>query len=272
MEEIAEKKVPASENKRLKVIDFNCDAAQGFGVFNNNAEEQIFDFVSSVNISTGFHAGDPMSIKKSITEAKKRHLALGVHIGFDDMQGFGNRPMNLSEDELEALVVYQVGALISFANAYNVDIEYVRPHGAMYRLASENFTYSCSIAKAIKKCSQWLTYYGAAGDTLAKTGEYVKIRVAHELKLNKVYNENGTVDWSSADIMDTPKMINRLHNLIKTSKIDNNSNGMTSLTVDTIHFPTSTPNALITVKRANEVIKPTPNNYNSVVESGWVKE
>lgn len=71
--------------------------------------------------------------------------------------------MDLDEDELEALVMYQVGALMTFAKAYNMEIEHVRPHGAMYRKAMEDIEVSRTIAKAIKKCSQWLVYYGVKG-------------------------------------------------------------------------------------------------------------
>jgi UPF0271 protein len=259
----------SSKNRVITSIDFNSDAAQGFGVFNNNNEEQVSNYVSSVNIATGFHAGDPVSIKKAVLAAKAKGLAIGAHIGYNDLQGFGKRPMNLSEDELEALVVYQVGALLTFANAYGGEIEYVRPHGAMYKAASEDFTLSCAIAKAIKKCSKWLIYYGAAGDVLEKTGDYVNIRVAHEIKLNKVYDIEGKIDYSSTDLTDKPAIINRLHSLLKTSKIDNNSNGFSTVKVDTIHF-SGTPDTVSLAKRASEIIKPIPVNFIKAKQSGWV--
>lgn len=269
MQELADKDI-STAIKRIKAIDFNCDAAQGFGVFNNNIEEQILDYVSSVNIATGFHAGDPISIKKAILGAKERNLAIGAHIGFNDLQGFGNRSMELSEDEIEALVVYQVGALMSFANAYGVEVEYVRPHGAMYKKASEDFSFSCAIAKAIKKCSKWLVYYGAAGDILEKTGDFVQLRVAHEIKLNKAYTVEGNIDYKSDDINDTALNINRLHSMLKASKVDNNANGFSAIKADTIHFSVSAPNSLVLAKKAHDIIKPVPVNFNKVKESGWV--
>src|SRR5574344_1890286 len=124
------------EKKEIKNIDFNCDLAQSFGIYKNNAEFELLDYVSSVNISCGFHAGDPMTIKNALLKAKEKKVVIGAHIGFDDIQGFGYREMNLSEDELETLVIYQVGAIMSFAKAYGIEIEHVRPHGAMYRQAA----------------------------------------------------------------------------------------------------------------------------------------
>ena len=135
------------ERKSIKNIDFNCDLGQAYGIYKNNSEFELLDYVSSVNISCGFHAGDPVTIKEALLKAKEKNVAIGAHIGFNDIQGFGYRPVELKEDELEALVVYQIGALMSFAKAYGVSIEHVRPHGAMYKMAGEDFTFSCALAK-----------------------------------------------------------------------------------------------------------------------------
>ena len=127
------------EKKQIKSIDFNCDLAQSYGIYKNSTESRLLNYVSSVNIACGFHAGDPLTIKEALLSAKEQNVVVGAHIGFDDIQGFGYRPMELSPDELEALVMYQVGAIMTFAKAYNMEIEHVRPHGAMYRQAAEDF-------------------------------------------------------------------------------------------------------------------------------------
>lgn len=262
--------VAKTPEKRLTKIDFNCDAAQVFGFSTTKNEDQILDYISSVSIATGFHAGDPVSIKKAIQKAKERNISIGAHIGFNDLQGFGNRPMNLSDDELESLVIYQVGALMTFAKACGAEVEYVRPHGAMYKMASEDFSFSCAIARAIKKCSNWLLYYGEAGDTLEKVGDFEKIRVVNELKINKSYTVEGKIDYDGKDVVDIPPCINRLHTIVKTSRIDNNAKGFTPVRVDSIHFSASAPNNLVVARRAYELIKPVPVNFNRVKESGWV--
>lgn len=256
-----------TEPKKITFIDFNCDLAQSFGVYKNDSEFDLLDYVSSVNISTGFHAGDPIAIKNALSKAKEKNVVIGAHIGFDDIQGFGSRLMKLSEEETEAIVIYQVGALMSFAKAYGLEIEHVRPHGAMYRLASENFTFSCAIAKAVKKCSQWLTYVGATGDVISKVGDFIKIPVSKEIKLNKVYNPDGTIDYSAEDITDVDLMARRLQGVIKSSQISNNAGGFSVVEANTIHFPS---NSLSLAKRAVEIIVPKPVNYGKVENSGWV--
>ncbi len=258
------------ERKSIKNIDFNCDLAQSFGIYKNNSEFNLLDYVSSVNISCGFHAGDPLTIKNALLKAKEKNVVVGAHIGFDDIQGFGYRPISLDEDELEALVIYQVGALMTFAKSFKLEIEHVRPHGAMYKQAGEDFNFACTLAKAVKKCSQWLVYYGASGDVTAKVGEYLNIPVAQEISLNKIYNIDGSVDYSTKDIENTDTSVSRLKLLLSNSQVYNNEGGKTVVEADTIHFTNRIVNAQELVVRAREIVSPLPVNYKNVCESGWV--
>lgn len=259
------------EKKSIKNIDFNCDLAQSFGIYKNNCEFELLDYVSSVNISCGFHAGDPMTIKNALLKAKEKNVVVGAHIGFDDIQGFGYRPMELSEEEIEALVIYQVGALMSFAKTYKLEIEHVRPHGAMYKMASEDFNFSCSIANAVKKCSQWLVYYGAAGDVISKVSEYVNIPVAQEVYLEKMYNTDGTINSVAKDNENTDMEIQRLRTLLSYSQVSNVEGGKTFVNADTIHFSSRLSNSVELVKKAREIITPVPVNYKNACASGWVE-
>ena len=246
------------EKKSIKNIDFNCDLAQAYGVYKNNQEYELLDYVSSVNISCGFHAGDPVAIKDALLKAKEKNVAIGAHIGFNDIQGFGYRPVELKEDELEALVIYQVGAIMSFAKAYGLSIEHVRPHGAMYKMSGEDFTFSSAIAKAIKKCSEWLVYYAPMGDITSKVGDYVNIQVAQEICLEKTYNADLTVDYSIPDNTNNYELIKRLQHLLHTSQVRNNLGGMSFAQVDTIHFANKYNNSMDLVKEAARLISPAP--------------
>ena len=258
------------EKKSIKNIDFNCDLAQAYGVYTNNKEFELLDYVSSVNISCGFHAGDPVTIKEALLKAKQKEIAIGAHIGFNDIQGFGYRQVELKEDELEALVVYQVGAIMSFAKAYGLSIEHVRPHGAMYKMAGEDFTFSTAIAKAIKKCSDWLVYYAPAGDITSKVCDYTNIQVAQEICLEKTYNADLTVDYSIPDNTNNFELIKRLQHLLHTSQLKNNLGGMSFVNADTIHFTNKYNNSLDLIKEAAKLIKPAPVNYINAKTSGWV--
>jgi len=254
-----------------KNIDFNSDLAQVFGVYKNDTEYELAQYMSSVNISCGFHAGDPVSIREALIFAKENHLAVGAHIGFNDLQGFGYRAMKLDEEEIEALVLYQVGALASFAKAYKLEIEHVRPHGAMYRLCGEDFGFCISLAKAVKKYAPWLILYAPAGEVVKAVSEAVEIPVAQEIMLDKVYNFDLSVNYNANEIIDSDRQILRLKNLVNLGEIDNSDGGVSAVSADTVHFSNRAINSIELAKRANDILKPTPVNYNNAFSSGWVE-
>lgn len=258
------------DKKQIKAIDFNCDLAQSFGIYKNSSEYRLLDYVSSVNISCGFHAGDPLTIKEALLQAKERNVVVGAHIGFDDIQGFGYRQMELDNNELEALVMYQVGAIMTFAKAFHMEIEHVRPHGAMYRQASDDLEFSRTIAKAIKKCSQWLVYYGAAGENLSVIEEEENIQTACEVHLEKIYDAAGNIDFSARDLENTEISIQRLKDLLQNSQVTNNAGGKTVVRADSIHFSNKLANAKDLIIQAREIIEPLPYNYKNAQKSGWV--
>lgn len=254
-----------------KNIDFNIDAAQGFGVFKNNIETELLDKVSSVNISCGFHAGDPLLIREFLLKCKENNLTIGAHIGFNDIRGLGYRPMELSPEEIEAIVLYQIGALASFAKAYSLEIEHVRPHGAMYKLASENYEFSIAIAKAIQKFDKWLNYTGLDNEILERVSADTGIVVNREVFFDKYYTQDCKVDWeSNGKFINDDDALNRIRTITFSSQIKLGNGQFMPVNCDTIHFDTKNPNIVNLLTKANEIVTPTPTNYNKAQTSGWV--
>lgn len=253
-----------------KHIDFNIDAAQGFGVFKNNKETELLDYVSSVNISCGFHAGDPLLIREYLLKCKEKNLTIGAHIGFNDLQGLGYRPMELSPEEIESIVIYQIGALASFAKSYNLVIDNVRPHGAMYKIASENYDFSLAIAKAIQKFDKWLNYTCLDNEILENVSAETGIVVNRELFIDKVYTQDFKLDWESTKYINDDDALNRIRTIMYSSQIKLGNGIFMPVKADTIHFDTKNPNITQLLKRAKEIVTPTPANYNKAETSGWV--
>ena len=254
-----------------KHIDFNIDAAQGFGIFKNDIETELLDKVSSVNISCGFHAGDPLLIREFLLKCKENNLTIGAHIGFNDINGLGYRPMELSSDEIEAVVLYQIGALASFAKAYSLEIEHVRPHGAMYKLASENFEFSLAIANAIKKFDKWLNYTCLDNEILEKVSAETGLVVNREVFFDKQYTQDFKVNWEeNGKFINDEDALNRIRTIMFSSQIKLGNGQFMPVKCDTIHFDTKNPNIVNLLTKANEIVTPTPANYNRAEVSGWV--
>lgn len=253
-----------------KHIDFNIDAAQGYGHFKNNKEAELLDYVSSVSISCGFHAGDPVLIREYLLKCKEKNITIGAHIGFNDIAGLGYRPMELNDEEIEAIVIYQIGALAAFAKSYSLTLDYVRPHGAMYKLASENLEFSKAIAKAIQKFDKWLVYTCLDNEILEQTAAETNIVINRELFIDKFYTPEFKVNWDNNSFINNEDALNRIRTVMYSSQIKLGNGLFMPVKADTIHFDSKNPNALELIQKANEIVKPTPFNFNKAELSGWV--
>lgn len=258
------------KNKKF-VIDINCDLAQSFGVYKNEKEFDLLPYVSTVNVSCGAHAGDPLSIMDALSLIEGKNYAVSAHIGYPDLQGFGYREMNLTKEQLRSVILYQLGALSSLCKVYSLDIEYVRPHGAMYKQASESYEYSLNIAQAIKDYNPWLIYVGAAGENLNKVSEEAGIRVAHEIMLDKVYDINGDIDFEADDVENINHCLNQLDLLLNRSMVRNSQGGLTKVQCDTIHLSSKSKISLELAQKADDLItNAVPVAVSKVADSGWL--
>lgn len=169
-------------------IDLNCDMGENIG-----NDEDIMPYITSANIACGFHAGDANSMLATIRLAKKYGVAVGAHPSWPDMEGFGRWEMSLPAEEVEALVLYQIGALHAIAKAESVELRHVKPHGALYNQAAKDQILANAIAGAVKRFSGNLILVGLAGSELVRAGIEVGLRVANEGFPDRSYNPDGTL-------------------------------------------------------------------------------
>src|ERR1043166_4967666 len=111
-------------------VDINADLGEGAG-----HDDEILDLVSSASIACGFHAGDPVSILRSISAAQERGVALGAHHSYPDRANFVRSDMTLPAQELYAVLSYQIGAFQALVRAAGAEMNHVKAHGALYNMA-----------------------------------------------------------------------------------------------------------------------------------------
>jgi len=169
-------------------IDLNCDMGENIG-----NDEDIMPYITSANIACGFHAGDSATMQATVRLAKKYGVAVGAHPSWMDVDGFGRREMMLPPDEVEALVLYQIGALYAIAKAEGVELQHVKPHGALYNQAAQDGVRANAIARAVKKFSGKLILVGLAGSGLIEAGIDAGLTVANEGFPDRNYNPDGTL-------------------------------------------------------------------------------
>lgn len=114
------------------MIKLNSDLGEGFGIYSLIDEEMLMPYIDMANIACGFHGGDPKTIQKTVQLALKYDVQIGAHPGYPDLVGFGRRSLKCEFDDIEAFVIYQIGALNGLVRANKGKISYVKPHGALY--------------------------------------------------------------------------------------------------------------------------------------------
>jgi UPF0271 protein len=169
-------------------IDLNCDLGENIG-----NDEAIMPHITSANIACGFHAGDASVMQTTVRLTKRYGVNIGAHPGWRDLENFGRQEMNLPPHEVEALVLYQIGALAAIAKAEGVELTHVKPHGALYNQAAKNRELANVIARAVKKIDSGLILVGLAGSALCAAGIEVGIRVAAEGFPDRAYMPNGAL-------------------------------------------------------------------------------
>ena len=177
----------------MKTIDLNCDMGESFGAWTMGQDADVLEFVSSANIACGFHAGDPVTMRRTVAAAAARGVAIGAHPSLPDLAGFGRREMRVSSDDAYALTLYQVGALDAMARAAGARLSHVKPHGALYNMAAKDRELAEAIAAAVRDFDAALILVGLAGSALPRAGETAGLNVAHEAFADRRYEAGASL-------------------------------------------------------------------------------
>jgi len=113
-------------------MKLNCDLGESYGNWTMGLDAQVMPHIDQANIACGFHAGDPLVMQQTLELAKLHQVSIGAHPSYPDLMGFGRRSLNCSFEEIVALVTYQVAAIDGFAQSLGLELDYVKPHGALY--------------------------------------------------------------------------------------------------------------------------------------------
>lgn len=177
----------------LDRIDINCDMGESFGAYKLGRDEEVMKYISSANIACGWHAGDPMVMEQTVRSAKQNGVAVGAHPGYPDLMGFGRRRMDLTLNEIENYILYQIGALYSFTKAHGVLLQHVKVHGALGNLAFVDLEVSEAIARATLHFSKELILVVYSGTIMVQAAVETAIRFVEEVYADRVYNPDGTL-------------------------------------------------------------------------------
>lgn len=182
-----------TEQPDLGAVALNADLGESFGAYTIGNDEALMPLIQSANVACGFHGGDPLVMQRTLELAKEHGVSVGAHPSYPDLQGFGRRAMTVSLPEMEALVAYQIGALMGISAKVGWPVTHVKPHGALNNFACENRPAAEAIVRAVRAVDPQLILVAPVLSELEREGQEQGLKTAGEIFADRAYTAKGTL-------------------------------------------------------------------------------
>lgn len=233
--------------KTTPCVDLNADMGEGFGPYRMGDDEGILKIVTSANVACGFHAGDPETMAKTFSMAKRQGVNVGAHPGFDDLAGFGRRIIPCSPGEIERLVAYQIGAAQALSAYAGHPITYVKAHGALGNLSAVDEAVATAIANAIKAVDAGLICMTFAGSLVEQVARERGLRTCAEIFADRAYDDEGKLisrKLPGAVLHDAKEVAARVLRMVQGGAVESVTGKQLRVPIETICVHGDTPGAV----------------------------
>jgi len=247
-------------------IDINADVGESFGAYTIGDDEALMRSISSASVAAGFHAGDPTVLRRTLRLAKSNGVAVGAHPGFPDLIGFGRRDMNVSPDDAEHLVLYQIAAVAGVAAADGIKLQHVKPHGALFNMAMRDARLAAAVARAIAAFDRSLIVFGLPGSELLKAARAEGLTAVAEVFADRAYEPDGSLrprTKQDAVIHDSAVVVARALRMVQEGVVEAIDGTIVPIEADTICVHGDTAGAAVLaaalragLEAAGVVVKP----------------
>ena len=231
----------------MSVIDLNSDLGESLGAWSMGDDAAMLDIVSSANVACGFHAGDPAGILATLKAAQARGVAVGAHVAYPDLLGFGRRNMDVASADLVADVIYQIGALQGLAQAAGTRITYVKPHGALYNTIAHDSAQALDVITAIRDVDANLALVALAGSPLVRWAQDAGLRVIAEAFADRAYTPQGALvsrREPGAVLHDSALVASRMLRLVRDGVVEAVDGSLASVQAQSICVHGDSPGAV----------------------------
>jgi UPF0271 protein len=229
-------------------VDLNSDMGESFGAYSIGDDRAMLDIVTSANIACGFHGGDPLVMRRAVTLAKEKGIAIGAHPSFLDLWGFGRRQiLGDTPDEVGQFVLYQVGALQAVAAAAGHRVTHVKLHGALANMAQVDDDLADGVARAIRALDRDLAFVVMPGLATERSGARAGLRMAREVYADRAYGEDGNLSprkKPGAVIHDPAEATKRVLQMLDEKAIRTAGGTRLPVAIDSVSVHSDTPDAV----------------------------
>ena len=231
---------------------------ESYGAWRMGDDAAMLDLVTSANIACGFHAGDPAGILATLRRATARGIRIGAHPGYPDLVGFGRRAMEISAPDLEAALIYQIGALEALARRAGGTVAYVKPHGALYNTAAQGGAQADALLAALLAHQPRLPLMLLAGSPLLAQARAAGLPVIAEAFADRAYLPDGSLmprEHAGAVLHDPDLIAARMLRLAREGEIEAADGSLIALEAQSICLHGDSPAALAIARRLRAVFE-----------------
>jgi 5-oxoprolinase (ATP-hydrolysing) subunit A len=238
-------------------IDINCDLGEGFGPWRMGDDEALLSTVSSANVACGHHAGDPMIMAATARAALKQGVDLGAHVSFPDLAGFGRRPMPMTSAEIEAHVLFQIGALAALARAAGHRVTHLNAHGALGNMACADRAVADALVRATKAFDPDMALLVLSKTELESAARRASMRTFNLFLADRAYDPSGQLvprAREGAVIKDDATVLERVRRVLADGVVITHDGGRLAIELHSILVHGDTPGAVHLAKAIRQEI------------------
>lgn len=238
-------------------VDLNSDMGEGFGpwTIGDGVDSAIMPLISTANIATGFHAGDPNTMQRTIELAHRHGVAIGAHPGFRDLVGFGRRHINAPAEELVNDMLYQLGALRELARLQGLRLQHIKPHGALYMHLARNEEAARLFVETLRRLDPELLLFCMDGSATCRIAEELGQPVVREFYADRDYDNSGSIVFiRRVTALDPEQVAAKVLRACQEGVVRTVEGRDIPITFDSVCIHSDTPGALALVQRTRQAL------------------
>ncbi len=236
-------------------ININCDLGEKSKHHSNKYDSELLEIVNSANVACGYHAGDEDTMNEVIRISKKNKVSIGAHPSFNDPENFGRERINLTDLEIEKLIIDQYEILQKIALKHGEYVSHIKPHGALNNMACEDINLATTLAKVIKGINKDLIYLVPTGSKMELAAKKLDMKIACEIFADRNYEDDGNLvsrKKPHALITDPNQAKKHVLKMVKTQSLNCHSGKQIPCEIDSVCIHGDNLSSLATAKSIKE--------------------
>jgi 5-oxoprolinase (ATP-hydrolysing) subunit A len=240
---------------RLMTIDLNADLGESPERLADGSDAELMRYITSASVACGGHAGDALTMERTLELARQNHIAVGAHPSYPDLAGFGRTALKIPIAELESSIADQLNQLLSIGRRLKVPIMHVKPHGALYHACNDDAEIARALGRAVLAVDPRMILIGQAGYPCLSIYREMSLRAAAEAFADRAYEPDGRLRnrTLTGALLDSPERASaQAVSLVTRGSVLTTSGSEIAISADTVCMHSDTPRCAAIARAVKE--------------------